>query len=327
MKHFFKVFSIALICFMLAAGAFALTYVKANEGQANNDNSEDTEIEVKDTSQKEDENKEEPIDPLQKAIEDSERLNILLLGLEGPRTDTIMFASFDPKTKKVDMISIPRDTYFHRAGYDAKDERKINAVYGDAGVKGTMGAVKNILGGVPVHHYVKVTYSGVNKIVDSLGGVEVDVPFHMHYEDPYDKPPLVIDIPEGRQTLRGEQAIQFLRFRKGNDGEPGYPDGDIGRIKAQQKFIKSAINKSLSYRLPIVAATVLKYVKTDMLSADVLLSVNDALGIKLDDITITTLPGRSQYIDGVSYFIHDPAKVEEMIMKMYNVKEETTDSN
>lgn len=65
-------------------------------------------------------------------------------------------------------------------------------------------------------------------------GVEVDVPFHMEYTDIYDDPPLYIDIPQGRQLLDGEEALKFLRYRKGYDNQ------DLGRIEAQQQFIRSA---------------------------------------------------------------------------------------
>ncbi|WP_427339323.1 LCP family protein [Caloranaerobacter sp. DY30410] len=328
MKQFFKVFTIAFFCFVLAIGAGVFTFMKFYDAKAQTQedikNTDDNNVE--DNSDSSDD-KPKVLDPFKKAIQESERINVLLLGLEGPRTDTIIFASFDPVTKKVDLISIPRDTYFYRLGYEKADERKINAVYGDAGVKGTIKAVEAILGGVPIHHYVKVTYSGVEKIVDSLGGVEVDVPFDMDYDDPTAKPPLHIHLKKGRQILNGEKAIQFLRFRKNNDNTVGYPDGDLGRIRAQQQFIKSAVKKALSFRLPVVAQTCFKYVKTDMSLTDILLYAGKAIGIKTEDISMTTLPGRAIYksIGGkkVSYFAYDPKQVRELMMKLYHVNTET----
>ncbi len=97
-------------------------------------------------------------------------------------------------------------------------------------------------------------YRGVESIVDSLGGIEVVVPFHMVYKDPptATPPPLYINIPEGKQILDGKQSLNFLRYRKGNKGKSGYIDGDLGRIKSQQEFLKSFIDKTLSHKLPIV---------------------------------------------------------------------------
>ena len=57
--------------------------------------------------------------------------------MEDIRTDTIIFASFDPDTKKVNVISIPRDTYIHRKGYNIGEQRKINAIYGEPWCRGS----------------------------------------------------------------------------------------------------------------------------------------------------------------------------------------------
>lgn len=89
--------------------------------------------------------------------------------------------------------------------------------------------------------------------MDSVGGVEVDVPFHMRYTDPYSDPPLDINIPPGEQLIKGDRAMEFLRFRKTNyAGYSGYSNGDIGRVEAQQGFVKAAIKKALTFRLPLV---------------------------------------------------------------------------
>lgn len=323
MKHFIKVFSIAFLCFALAIGAGIFTYVKYQDVHADNRDINDGSDNEDSNSNSNNEQDDEPKDPLQRAIKNSKRINVVLLGLEGPRTDTIIFASFDPITKKADMISIPRDTYFYRKGFEESDKRKINAVYGDAGVKGTMKAIENVLGGVPVHHYVSVSYTGVEKIVDSLGGVEVNVPFHMEYRDPTAKPPLYIDVPAGKQVLKGEKAVQFLRYRKSNDGKVGYPDGDLGRIRAQQQFMKSAIRKALSFRLPAVINTCYKYVKTDISLHEALLYVKDVIGITTADISMSMLPGDAGYRNGVSYYFHDPNQIRQLMMELYNVEEET----
>jgi LCP family protein required for cell wall assembly len=247
---------------------------------------------------------------LEKLIEESKRVNVLLLGMEGPRSDTIVLASFDPKAKKVDLISIPRDTYYPRKGYNTADKKKLNAVYGDSGAEGTMKAVSELLGGIPVHHYVKVTYAGVERIVDSLGGVKVNVPFDMVYDDPYDTPPLHINIPKGTQVLKGKNAVHFLRFRK------DYPDGDLGRIRAQQQFMKAAMGKVFSFRLPVVANTVFKYVKTDMPLSDILLLAGDAVGMSSGNVETHGLPGKATE-KGVSYFLHDVDASKALVTEMY----------
>lgn len=319
MKHFIKVFSIAFLCFMLAFGAGMFTYVKfantADSADANDSNPD------KDSEQELIED--EGLSPFERAVKHSERVNVVLLGLEGPRTDTIMFASFDPETNKVDMISIPRDTYYADKGYPQGDQKKINAKYGRSGVEGTKKAIENILK-VPVHNYVSVTYNGVESIVDALGGVEVNVPFHMVYQDTTPgRKPLYINIPKGRQTLDGKNAVKFLRYRKSNDGRSGYPDGDLGRIKAQQKFVQSAIKKAFSFRIISVVNATLDHVKTDMSKTDILKYGTSAWGINMDDISMHTLPGRPAYRNGLSYFFHDPSGVRDLVEDIYGVKDET----
>ena len=192
------------------------------------------------------------------AFKDSQRVNILLMGTNGNLSDTIILASYDMKNQKVDLISIPRDTYFERAGHDSAAARKINAAYGSGKALGSATAVSQVLLGMPINYYAVVDYKGVANIVDSLGGVSVNVPFHLVYNDPYADPPLHIDIPEGQQVLNGEKAVQFIRYRH------GYAEGDIGRVKAQQEFMKSAFAQALSYKLPTVAATVVQNIDSDI---------------------------------------------------------------
>ncbi|QXM07216.1 LCP family protein [Crassaminicella indica] len=318
MKTFLKIFAIAFLCFIIAIGVGVWVFSKFYKPPtdvvvSDRGKIENTEI----VDSKKEQVVEEEKSELEKLIENSKRINVLLLGMEGARTDTIVFASFDPESKNVDLVSIPRDTYYARRGYNAPEEKKINAVYGDHGIKGTMSAVSNVLGGVPIHHYVKVTYSGVERIVNSLGGVKVNIPMNMDYDDPYAKPPLHIHLKKGVQVLDGKHAIQFLRFRKGNNGG-GYPDGDLGRIKGQQQFMKAAIEKALGFRLPVVANTVFKYVKTDMDLSDIGILAKNALGMTKENLKAYSLPGRASSQNHLSYFIHDPNAVENLIKEIYS---------
>lgn len=263
---------------------------------------------------------EEELSPTDYMFQQSKRMNVLLIGMEGPRTDTIMVASFDPKTKKVDIISVPRDTYYERNKHHSAGKKKINAVYYDDGIEGIQSAVSDILSGMPIEYYIKVKYDGVEKVVDSLNGVPVYVPMNMNYDDEYDSPPLHIHFPKGNRVLSGKEAIKFLRFRKNNDGT-GYPDGDIGRIKTQQEFLKAAFKKTLSHRLPVVANTVLKYIKTDVPLGEVAKIATSAIGMSSEDIATYSVLGKSTYLSGVSYYQADKEKTLEMIKSIYQSNE------
>ena len=140
----------------------------------------------------------------------------------------------------MDLISIPRDTYFHRDGYNSEGENKINAAYRKDPVN-TARAVSEVLLGMPINYYAVIDYKGVANIVDSMGGVPMDIEFNMKYTDPYDTPPLVINIPKGHQVLDGKHAVQFLRFRH------GYVEGDIGRVEGASAIYEECIQAM--YRL------------------------------------------------------------------------------
>lgn len=319
MKIFWKVFIVSFIFFAIAFSLGSYSYIKLEEENIDF-NIGGGEYKIKKPKILE---KPKTFNSLEEAVKNSNRINILILGMEDRRTDTIMLGSFDPDHKKVDVISIPRDTYVHRKGYDYAEQRKINAVYGDHGVDGVKKSVSHILEEIPIHHYIELDYEGVEAIVDSIGGVEVLVPFHMKYTDPSSNPPLNIDIKEGKQTLYGKEALDFLRYRKG-DNKTGYIDGDLGRIKAQQEFLKSFTKKALSYRLPVVVKKGFDYVETDIKLIDGLTYAKDGVGIKDSDISFITLPGEGEFkkINGklLSYFTYDSLEIKEVLERVYKVK-------
>ncbi|HHX13830.1 MAG TPA: LCP family protein [Clostridiales bacterium] len=267
----------------------------------------------------------DPNSPFFETFNDSERVNVIVMGTHDELTDTIMLGSFDLKNQHVDIISIPRDTYFERPEANSPAARKINAVYRNGRAVGTATAVSQLLMGVPIHYYAVVTFDGVEKIVDSMGGVPMDIPFRMRYDDPTDKPPLRIDIPAGEQVLDGDHAVQFLRFRKSNSGK-GYPDGDIGRVKAQQKFIKSAFKESLGLGFPKVAKTVLDNVDSDLTAGMALKIAAKAVGLDASSIETYTVPGEARTKKGTSYWIPDSVGIETMLYEIYSYsKEESED--
>jgi len=317
MKQFLKIFIFSLIIFSLVLSTGVFTYVKHFSPQniAEEQLDEDDKIDG--------ENEDTEFDtPLEKAMHESKRINVLIVGLEGPRSDTIMLASFDRKTKEANIISIPRDTYYQREGYSKyADTQKINAIYGmeKEGIKALMEAVENLTG-LTINNYVTIDYDGVRAAVDAIGGVEVDVPFHMRYSDPYAKPALNINIPAGKQIIYGDKALEFLRFRKTNyAGYQGYANGDLGRVEVQQKFIKSAIGKALSLKLPSVISAVYPYVKTDITLTNLLSLGKDAIGFSTENLETTTLPGTDKMMAGLSFYFANGEEITKLVYEIYNV--------
>lgn len=255
--------------------------------------------------------------PFFEAFQDKERVNVLLLGVNDNLTDTIMVASFDMKAGHVDVISIPRDTYYQRAGYSGAAEKKINAAYRGSAVNSAR-AVSDILLGMPLHYYAVVEYKGVKNIVDAIGGVPMNIEFHMKYSDPTDKPPLYIDIPAGNQVLDGEHAMQFLRYRK------GYVEGDLGRVKAQQEFVKSAFKQLLKSNLLKTTEIIFQNIESDV-PLDMMIKIaSKAVGLSGEDITTYMIPNSPD--PNPPYYVYPRTEeIGNMLTEIYSLEPEETD--
>lgn len=250
--------------------------------------------------------------PFFEAFEDKERVNILLLGVNSGLTDTIMLASFDMKAKHVDLISVPRDTYYKRKGYNSPSQMKINAAYQKDPVN-TARAVSDILLGMPIHYYAVVKYEGVENIVEAMGGVPMDIPFTMKYNDPYDKPPLKIYIPKGQQVLDGEHAVQFLRYRH------GYKEGDLGRVKAQQNFMKAAFKQMLSFELPKITKTIIENVDSDITLGMAAKIAQKALGMSPESIETYMIPNKPD--PNAPYYVYPLSEeIANMLTEIYSIE-------
>jgi LCP family protein required for cell wall assembly len=319
-KHFCKVFfaSIVLISVILSVTALGYIFIVDKDiaiAAFNNDKSQQTEQLQFYESSSFDYSSE-----VGKAAKTSKRFNVLIVGLEDSRTDTIMVASYDIENKAADLISIPRDTYYPRDMYDSPELKKINSVYAQEGIEGLVPAVQKILG-IPLDKYVIIDYEAVVACVDLLGGVEVNVPFHMVYSDPYDDPPLNIDIPEGNQVLNGDQSLKFLRYRKGYDNQ------DLGRITAQQQFIKSAIKKAMGLKLPVLIQEAYSYIETNVKVTDILFMATDIVGFSTDNISLTTMPGAETPLEGLSFYIPDEDGIKNVIHNMYGIIDSESQTN
>ncbi|MBF4695641.1 LCP family protein [Fusibacter ferrireducens] len=265
---------------------------------------------------------------LQKLADSSNRVNVLAFGLNDSLADTMMFISFDPDEQKIDILSIPRDTYHHVEGFNNPGQKKMNAVYGMKEVGGVNGMKKYVSEflGVPIDYYVKVDFKAVQAVVDVLGGYKVKVPFDMDYDDVWASPELHIHLKAGTQTLDGKETVKFLRFRKNNDGT--ISEGDIQRIPRQQAFVNTMIKKALSAQLPSVMNTIINsnYVKTDMTIEDALGYAVKAAGMKTDQISFYTVTGEDKKINGLDYWIHDPAELESTLLKIYGTEKKAEEN-
>ncbi len=232
------------------------------------------------------------------------------------RSDTMLLLRVDPVTQSVSLLSIPRDTRVELASLNpadlpadlpsdvvAADAMKINRANNLGGPALTAKVVSTALGGISVDRYVRVSTDAFRELVDLLGGVDVYVPAPMKYDDFTQK--LHIDLAQGWQTLNGEQAEQFARFR-----HDAY--GDIGRVQRQQALLK-ALKKRLTSptvipQIPQILRVMSKYIDTNLTVEEMLSLINFGLSLDQGDFKMVLLPGRfsqpDEYVE--SYWILDP---------------------
>lgn len=256
-----------------------------------------------------------------------EVVNILAFGMNSGLADTIILFSYNTKLNKINVLSIPRDTYHHVVGFEEPWLKKINAVYTyreKGGVLGMKKEVSNLLQ-IPVHHYVKVEFESVVAVVDMLGGYKVYVPYDMVYDDENDHPPLHINIKKGEQVLNGLDTLKYLRFRKNNDGTIN--EGDIPRTKRQQHFVSSMLEKILSSKIVSVMNTIIKgnYISTDIEIDKVIELASKASKLTAEDINMHYLEGKTIFVNSLSYWKMDEEKVEEIVKSFYDDTPEQTE--
>ncbi len=314
MRFYLKVFAMAFLCFAVIIATGLYFFMKPSEADQADDKKDG--IFSIFGNQKAEITPEDRLS-LEKMTKKSNRVNVLMMGTDGGRSDTMMMVSYDPDTQLIDIVSVPRDTYYEMPG---KSPMKLNAVIGLkgslGGPEGTAREVSKVLG-VPIDHYVSVDYKAVKEVVDIIGGVEIDIPRRMKYDDPYAEPELHIDLKAGKQKLNGDQAIQFLRWRKNNDGSGG-AEGDLGRIERQQLFVKTAIKKALGLKLPLLIPTAFKYVKTDMSVGDMLKQGTSMIGMDMKNTRSYRIPGEARNIKAASYYLHYPKATEAVMLAIYN---------
>lgn len=210
------------------------------------------------------------------SIVSHESTNILLLGTDptGFNFDTIMILNIDKVSKKVNIISLPRDIYIDYSDYVIDSLRKVqpsylkekgmNRINAAPSIGQTIEYQKDIgrfnkpyvdfivdviyeVFDIYIDDYAYVKVKGFRNIVDYFGGVTVYVPVHMEYNDPYQE--LNIYIEKGTKHLNGFDAEGYVRFRQGFDENGEFQNyGDIFRKNNQNRFIKAFISQNVTFK-------------------------------------------------------------------------------
>ena len=173
----------------------------------------------------------------------TEPFTILLMGVDATgdgissassfNGDSLMLITFNPKTLSATVFSIPRDTYVPIACRGDKEDKINSSAYG--GTTCVVNTIQNLTG-IDIDYYVKINFTGVVKLVDDLGGIEVDVPIEFCEQDSQRRfDDHLICLKKGYQKLNGEQALAFSRHRK------TLLLGDFQRVQHQQMVVEAMV--------------------------------------------------------------------------------------
>ncbi|KMM38448.1 LCP family protein [Guptibacillus hwajinpoensis] len=252
----------------------------------------------------------------------NEPISILLLGIEdyssdgkGGRADTQIVITLDPMSKKVTMISIPRDTKVQvpveKVGSEYAGTHKINAAY-TYGYLTNYGAkklavetVEDLLD-IPIDKYVAVDFEGFHDIVDAIGGVEVDVKYPFWEKNYYSNDRIYFD--EGITEMNGEEALAFVRMRK-RDVNTVY-----SREERQRQFIKSTVDEVKSgdtiFEINKISEVLKNSVETNFKPSEMFALQQEFPSLSSTAIQTKKIEGTTPKVPGPSYFIPNLNELE-----------------
>ena len=235
-------------------------------------------------------------------------------------SDSMLLLRFDPSQEKVSVLSIPRDTRVYIDGYGV---RKINHANEYGGPALAASTASELLGGINIDRYVRVNVQGVEKLIDALGGVTVNVPKDMKYNDFSQH--LYIDLKKGIQHLDGDKAMQFLRYRY-----DGY--GDISRVQRQQMLMRSAVEQTLKpatvVKIPKILSVIQSHLDTNLTVKELMALANFASERDRSSINMMMLPGDFNSGDErVSYWVPQQKNINKLMANHFNLSSKAKDYN
>ncbi|MFJ8064210.1 LCP family protein [Psychrobacillus sp. NPDC096426] len=261
--------------------------------------------------EKDKESKDDSISKLDNAKAEDSAFTILIAGIDNQekakygRSDVLILATVNPKLEKISMVSIPRDSrvYIPDLGY----QDKINHSYAFGGINYTINTLEKILD-IPIDYYVSTDFQGFEDIVNTVGGVDVEVPFTFSAQ-------LTGSLKwkkytEGPMFLNGNEALAYVRMRKKD------PQGDAGRNIRQKQVIQEIISKATSINnignIDDMIKDVGNNVKTNIPASEYFGLIKTYQNLKSSPIEQLKLEGYDTTIRGISYFIIDDDSLEDI---------------
>jgi LCP family protein required for cell wall assembly len=244
------------------------------------------------------------------------RTNFLLMGIDhGSLADAIMVGTFYRDTGDIHIMSVPRDTHvvfsdarlaqLRQQGLNLPQQLKMSELRSRGGGVWGPQLVKQQVSemmGVHFHYYVEVRIPAFRRIVDAIGGVYFNVPRRLFYQDLYNTPPTLIDVPAGHRRLTGVQAEGLVRYR-------GYSNADLGRNAVQKDFMVALLQQLMTRDALLNDPwELIRIVLDDTSSNMTLLNMGRYLLYlpplrPLGEIRTFTMPGEAAWRNDVSVFL------------------------
>lgn len=282
----------------------------------------------------------------EETLKNLDQIQILLMGVStdngGKLTDTIIVATYNPKSQSASLLSIPRDTFVGKKPQTGTGSDKINALYQKSPER-TLEKV-NELTGLNIKYYMVIDNQALIKLVDVVGGIDFYVPIDMKYDDPSQD--LHINLKEGQQILNGDKAEQLLRYRHGNlDKKTGrylgtYPEeyggNDYGRMRTQREFMMATAKQTLQakniLKVKEIVDIAYEYVETNLSISVIKDYVPYAVNIDVSNIKSEVLPGSSYGPTTTPsyplwFFVADKAETAKLIEELYGSGSNSEDAS
>lgn len=257
-----------------------------------------------------------------KTLENLKPLEFLILGESTGMSDTIIVCKYNPKTQEASMLSIPRDTFTGDNEENAKISQKINALYSSGKTPEKTVEAINKITGLDIKKYILVDTTALKKLVDTIGGVQFNVPIDMDYDD--SSQDLHIHLKAGLQYLDGDKAEQVVRFRHNNNGSTySYEYGieDYGRMHTQRDLITAVAKQTIQLKnvkeIGKIIDIVKDYVDTNMDFSELKDYIPYAINMNTENVQTGQLPGESTVLNGSWFFLHDEEETEQLVNELF----------
>lgn len=221
-----------------------------------------------------------------------ERINILVAAIDGKDHQLTIVASLSKNNGGLDLIFIPKDTYYQVTGGNRSNIDKIGEIYSVLKIQGLLQAVEALLPSLTLDHYVMIDAGGFETIIDFLGGVDVTIEQPIHYDQS-------LELSPGSYTLNGEKSLKYIRYINGTKEN-----------QLQQEFILSAIEKAMAGKLPIIMNTAYRNSESDLNMMQLTEITSLSQHLTSDNIRAHTLPGS---MTAEEYYVVDTEAVKKLL--------------